>query len=86
MSIALPALPWFAKGMSAKNPRPVDLPENEHLRNDIAPAAEDEQEASPGKHFSPGLANAGQQVGGLASAAGHGDNQEPDDMGSNNPV
>jgi hypothetical protein len=72
--------------MSAENPRLEDLPEDEHLRNDVVSAAEDGQEASPGSHFTPGLTNAGQQVGGLASATGYGDKQEPDDMDSNKPV
>lgn len=77
---------WFAGGMSDENPRTEDLPEDEHLRSDVVPAAQGEQEDFPDKDFTPGLTNAGQQVGGLAPAVGHGDKQEPDGTDSNNPI
>lgn len=72
--------------MSDKTPHTEDLPDDEHLRNDVVPATLDEHEASPDEHFTPGLTNAGQQVGGLASATGYGDKQDPDELDSNNPV
>ena len=72
--------------MSDKKPRTEDLPDDEHLRNDVVPASLEESEASPAEHFTPGLTNAGQQVGGLASATGYGEKQDPDELDSSHPV
>ncbi|TLM81715.1 hypothetical protein FDW83_14930 [Pseudarthrobacter sp. NamE2] len=63
-----------------------DLPDDEHLRNDVVPASEAEPESSNPEHFTPGQTNAGQQVGGLASATGYGTGQDPDEPNTNNPV
>jgi hypothetical protein len=64
-----------------------NLPADQHLRDDVAPASGAEAE-DPGKgDFTPGQTNAGQQVGGLASATGYGKEQDPDAQGdTNNPV
>ncbi|RDV09478.1 hypothetical protein DXK94_13950 [Arthrobacter sp. RT-1] len=70
-----------------ETPGNQDLPADEHLREDIAPGSGEEQAASPDGHFLPGQTNAGQQVGGLASATGYGDGQDPDKRDdSNNPI
>ncbi|MDQ0755250.1 hypothetical protein [Arthrobacter sp. B3I4] len=73
--------------MSDQGARPTsDLPADKHLRDDVAPAAG----AAPGTDeggFTSGQTNAGQQVGGLASAAGYGKEQDPESLGdTNNPV
>ena len=51
------------------------LPADEHLRNDVAPNTPPGEESKAG--FTPGQTNAGQQVGGLASAAGY-EEKDPD--------
>ena len=51
-----------------------DLPADEHLRDDSGEA----DTASPDNHFTPGQTNAGQQVAGLASATGYGENEDPE--------
>jgi hypothetical protein len=73
--------------MSDHEMRPTDgLPADKHLRDDVAPAVEDDE--APGQDgFVPGQTNAGQQVGGLASSTGYGTEQDPDSQGdANHPV
>jgi len=64
-----------------------DLPSDNHLQDDISAPSDAPDQApdqAPGQ-FTPGQTNAGQQVGGLASAT-----QDPDDEGTknstNNPI
>jgi len=62
-----------------------NLPSDNHLREDISAPSEKPQEAAD--QFTPGQTNAGQQVGGLASASQYGEGQDPDsEKDSNNPV
>jgi len=72
--------------MSGLEARSTDLPHDEQLRNDVLPASDAEPESSNAEHFTPGQTNAGQQVGGLASATGYGAGQDPDEPNTNNPV
>jgi hypothetical protein len=67
-----------------ETPSNQDLPADKHLCEDIAPGSGEEQAASPDGHFTPGQTNAGQQVAGLASATGYG--EDPGEQDSNNPV
>jgi hypothetical protein len=64
-----------------------DIPEDEHLRQDVAPESGGEPQNAPDTGFTPGQTNAGQQVGGLASATGYGKDLDPDAQpDGNNPV
>jgi hypothetical protein len=68
-------------------PDPSDLPADEHLRDDVSPASDPEPLGDGQRSFAPGPTNAGQQVGGLASAVDYGKEQDPDSRGdTNNPV
>jgi hypothetical protein len=79
---------WFAGCMTAQeNSGNHDLPADKHLRDDVAPASGEEETVSPGSHFTPGQTNAGQQVAGLASATGYGENEDPEAQpDGNNPL
>lgn len=67
--------------------QPNDVPADEHLREDVSTAADIEPGAARQGSFTPGQTNAGQQVGGLPSAADYGKDQDPDSRGdTNNPV
>ncbi|WP_258803064.1 hypothetical protein [Pseudarthrobacter sp. NS4] len=72
--------------MSEKDPRTENLPTDDHLREDISAAPAEEQAPLPDKDFTPGQTNAGQQVAGLASAAGYGEHQDPEEQDGNHPV
>lgn len=64
-----------------------DFPADEHLRDDVAPASGDEDAVSPDSRYTPGQTNAGQQVAGLASATGYGENEGPEAQpDGNNPL
>ena len=64
-----------------------DVPADEHLREDTAPESQDGTQDVRDKRFTPGQTNAGQQVGGLASASGYGDDLDPEAQpDGNNPV
>ncbi|SEQ45274.1 hypothetical protein [Arthrobacter sp. OV608] len=64
-----------------------NIPSDEHLRQDVAPEAGADSQDTPDKGFTPGQTNAGQQVAGLASASGYGDDLDPDEQpDGNNPV
>ena len=63
------------------------VPSDEHLRQDVALESEGEPQGAPGSGFTPGQTNAGQQVGGLASASGYGKDLDPEAQpDGNNPV
>jgi hypothetical protein len=74
--------------MTENEPPPAsELPSDRHLREDVAPAAEEESIADPEKRFTPSQTNAGQQVAGLASATDYGEEEDPESQGdSNNPI
>lgn len=64
-----------------------DLPADEHLRDDVAPASGEADTVSPDSRFTPGQTNAGQQVAGLASATGYGEAEDPEaQRDGNNPI
>ncbi|MCQ6272344.1 hypothetical protein M8J71_17905 [Pseudarthrobacter sp. R1] len=64
-----------------------NIPDDEHLRQDVAPETGGEPKGAPDSGFTPGQTNAGQQVGGLASASGYGDDLDPEAQpDGNNPV
>ena len=68
-----------------------NMPDDEHLRQDVAPEPGAGLQAEPGDvqetHFAPGQTNAGQQVAGLASASGYGEELDPEARpDGNNPV
>ena len=64
-----------------------NIPDDEHLRQDVAPESEGEPRDAAGSGFTPGQTNAGQQVGGLASASGYGKDLDPEAQpDGNNPV
>ena len=64
-----------------------DLPADEHLRDDVAPHSGEAGTVSPDDRLTPGQTNAGQQVAGLASATGYGENEDPEaQRDGNNPV
>ena len=69
-----------------------NIPDDEHLRQDVEPeSAGKPQDAAPAgtadSGFTPGQTNAGQQVGGLASASGYGKDLAPEAQpDGNNPV
>ena len=64
-----------------------NVPSDEHLRQDVAPEFEGEPQEAPDSGLKPGQTNAGQQVGGLASASGYGKGLDPEDQhGGNKPV
>lgn len=76
---------WFAGGMSDDASSTEGLPLDDHLREDIS-APSDNSDGTDDQ-FTPGQTNAGQQVGGLASATGYGKDQDPDaNADGNNPV
>jgi hypothetical protein len=72
--------------MSDAESRNTDLPDDEHLQNDVSAPSEAEPGFPQDENFTPGLTNAGQQVGGLASAPGYQDKQDPDEPDTNNPL
>lgn len=54
---------------------------------DVAPESGGEPQETPDSGFTPGQTNAGQQVGGLASASGYGTDLDPEaEHDGNNPV
>ena len=55
-----------------------NVPSDEHLRRDVAPESGGEPQEAPDSGFTPGQTNAGQQVGGLASASGYGKGLDPE--------
>ncbi|TQJ38612.1 hypothetical protein FBY33_0610 [Arthrobacter sp. SLBN-112] len=64
-----------------------NISDDEHLRQDVAPESEGEPQDDQNSGFMPGQTNAGQQVGGLASAGGYGQDLDPEaEPDSNNPV
>jgi hypothetical protein len=64
-----------------------DIPAAGHLRDDVASDSGEADTVSPDSHFTPGQTNAGQQVAGLASATGYGENEDPDAQpDGNNPI
>ena len=64
-----------------------DLPDDQHLRDDVAPASGEETDESGQANATPGQTNAGAQVGGLATATGYGKGQDPESRGdTNNPL
>jgi hypothetical protein len=79
---------WLGGGMSDQRAQPAsDLPADKHLRDDVAPASDPEPDGDAQGGLTPGQTNAGQQVGGLASAPGYGKDEDPDSRGdANNPV
>lgn len=87
-AVAIVVAGWLCGGMNDQGARPnSDLPADQHLRDDVAPAVDPEPENEEQSGFTPGQTNAGQQVGGLASAADYGKEQDPDSRGdTNNPV
>jgi hypothetical protein len=74
--------------MTHKEPGNASLPNDEHLRRDVAPESGRDEGVTPDSgEFAPGQTNAGQQVAGLASATGYPKNQDPEEqLDSNNPV
>jgi hypothetical protein len=65
----------------------TDIPDDEHLRQDVAPDSGGEAQDAPDSGFTPGQTNAGQQVGGLASATGYGKDLDREaQLDGNNPV
>jgi hypothetical protein len=86
----LAAIPygWLAVSMTENEPPPAsELPSDRRLREDVAPAAEEESIADPEKRFTPSQTNAGQQVAGLASATDYREEEDPESQGdSNNPI
>jgi len=87
-TVAERVLGWLSEDMSDQGaPDRSDVPADEHLRDDVSPAAAPEPHGDGQGSFTPGQTNAGQQVGGLASAADYGKEQDPDSRGdTNNPV
>ncbi len=76
----------LAEGM-ADDEVSKNIPSDEHLRQDVAPEAGGDSRDTPDTSFTPGQTNAGQQVAGLASAGGYGDDQDPEEQpDGNNPV
>jgi hypothetical protein len=64
-----------------------NIPDDEHLRQDVAPESGGEPQDDQDSGFTPGQTNAGQQVGGLASASGYGKDLDPEAQpDGNNPV
>jgi hypothetical protein len=64
-----------------------NVPSDEHLMQDVAPESGGEPQEAPDSGFTPGQTNAGQQVGGLASASGYGKDLDPEaEPDGNNPV
>lgn len=64
-----------------------NVPEDEHLRQDVAPESEGEAPDPQKDLFAPGQTNAGQQVSGLASASDYGKDLDPEaGLDGNNPV
>lgn len=76
----------LAEGM-ADDEVSKNIPSDEHLRQDVAPESGGDSQDTPDTAFTPGQTNAGQQVAGLASASGYGDDQDPEEQpDGNNPV
>ncbi|MFC4396724.1 MULTISPECIES: hypothetical protein [Micrococcaceae] len=64
-----------------------NVPEDEHLRQDVAPEPERAAPDPQKDQFAPGQTNAGQQVSGLASASGYGKDLDPEaGPDGNNPA
>jgi hypothetical protein len=64
-----------------------NVPSDEHLRQDVAPESAGEPQEAPDSGLTPGQTNAGQQVGGLASASGYGKDLDPEaEPDGNNPI
>jgi hypothetical protein len=64
-----------------------NIPDDEHLRQDVAPDSGGAAQDAPDSASMPGQTNAGQQVGGLGSAAGYGKDLDPEAQpDGNNPV
>lgn len=55
-----------------------NVPADEHLRQDVAPEVGGGPQGVSEGGFTPGLTNAGQQVAGLASATGYGEDLDPE--------
>jgi len=55
-----------------------NLPDDEHLQQDVASEPVGEPQDPQKDQFAPGQTNAGQQVGGLASASGYGEELDPE--------
>ncbi|WP_159629845.1 hypothetical protein [Arthrobacter sp. 8AJ] len=55
-----------------------NLPDDEHLRKNVAPGSEEPPQDVQEDQFAPGQTNAGQQVAGLASASGYGKDPDPE--------
>lgn len=76
----------FAVNMTDKE-SPSDLPDDPHLRDDVAPGTGTEPAGTGDDRFTPGQTNAGQQVAGLASATDYGAEDDPESQqDSNHPV
>jgi hypothetical protein len=66
---------------------PEELPDDPHLRDDVAPGAGTEPLGTGDDRFMPGQTNAGQQVAGLAPATDYGPDEDPDaQQDSNHPI
>jgi len=64
-----------------------DIPEDGHLRQDVAPQSGGEAPDPQKDQFTPGQTNAGQQVSGVASASGYGEDLDPEaGPDGNNPA
>lgn len=64
-----------------------NIPNDEHLREDVAPESEATSQDAQEDQFAPGQTNAGQQVGGLASASSYGKDLDPEaGQDGKNPV
>lgn len=76
----------FAVNMTDKE-SPNDLPDDPHLRDDVAPGTGTEPAGTRDDRFTPGQTNAGQQVAGLASPTEYGAEDDPESQqDSNHPV
>lgn len=67
-------------------PSSPEMPDDEHLREDVALASGEERKDSADNHYLPGQTNAGQQVAGLTPVIGYGDSQNHEEQDSDNPV
>lgn len=76
----------FAVNMTDKE-SPNDLPDDPHLRDDVAPGTGTEPAGTGDDRFTPGQTNAGQQVAGLASATEYRAEEDPEPrQDSNHPA
>lgn len=69
--------------MTNTGPNP-DLPSDDHLQDDISAPSDKPDQAT--EHFTPGQTNAGQQVGGLASAVQDPNEEDGTKNAANNPI